>query len=118
MSDHFTDPLVIALESAALALPEVTETGACLRRAFKVKTKGFVYLGQKPDEISVMVKLGPSIPAAEALAAQRTEIVVGKGRWVTIKLAPGASLAGADLDSWLRESYREQAPAKLADLVQ
>lgn len=118
MSDRFQDPLAVNLQTQALSLPEVTETGACVKRAFKIKKKGFLYLGEKPGtEISVMVKLGPSIPEAETLAQSRSEITVGKGRWVTVKLAPGSDLGNGVLEGWLCESYCEQAPKTLAKQV-
>lgn len=50
MTDHFTDPLAVRLQNSALALPEAMESGACVKRAFKVKRKGFLCLpcGPRP----------------------------------------------------------------------
>ena len=119
MSDTFTDPTLQSLQAAALTLPEVTETGACVKRAFKAAKKGFLYLGEKPGEINLMVKLGPSLGQAEALATSRPagQVAVGKGRWVTVKLPPGDTLGEEMLRAWVIESYCEQVPKRLSSLA-
>ena len=120
MSDRFSDPTLQQLHHEALALPEVVETGACVKRSFKVTKKSFLFLGEKPGEINLMVKLSPSLPQAEALSSERPagQVAVGKNRWVTVKLPPGDTLGAELLRGWVRESYQQQAPKRLTALLE
>lgn len=113
MAETFTDPLCLALRERALALPEVSEGASCVNRAFKARKKNFLFLGEKPGEIRVMVKLGPGLAAAEQRAADDARISVGKHGWLTLRFAPGAPLPMELLGDWLEESYRLVAPKTL-----
>lgn len=103
--------LVDRLRTRALAYPEVSVGASCNREAFKVRKKGFLYLEDKAGTAIVLLKLGPSRPAAEALAAERPgEVEIGKvGGWVTLRIGPEATPPAA-LDGWVDESFRLSAP--------
>jgi predicted DNA-binding protein (MmcQ/YjbR family) len=113
VAESFTDPLCLALRAQALALPEVSEGSSCVNRAFKARKKNFLFLGEKTDEIRIMVKLGPSLAAAEHQAADDARIRVGKHGWLTLRFAPDAPLPAELLGGWLEESYRLLAPKTL-----
>lgn len=109
--ETFTQPISEELRTAAMALPEASEGTSCVNRAFRVGKKAFFYLGEKPDHIRLMVKLGPSLEAAAAMNDPR--VSVGKHGWTTIRM-PNDELFGLDqLNSWISESYRALAPKKL-----
>lgn len=112
MSESFSSALLADLQSYALSLPGTAETGACVNRKFTVGKKSFLFLGEKPDEERVMVKLTTGLEEASRLAQARPEVRVGKG-WVTVKLAPGTDLPEGTLLRWAEESYRAQATKTL-----
>ncbi len=113
-AERFQHEVVLELRSRALAFPEVVEGDSCVKRSFKVRKKGFLYLGEKPDEYNVMVKLGPSIEEARALAGTRPDSwSVGKGGWAILKLDPAERPPDGLLERWMEESYRLQAPKTL-----
>ncbi|MEM7585144.1 MAG: MmcQ/YjbR family DNA-binding protein [Acidobacteriota bacterium] len=113
-SEKFTHEVIVALRDRALALPEVSEGDSCVKRAFKVRKKGFLYLGEKPNEYNVMVKLGDSLDEATALASERPDTwSVGKGGWAILKFDPAERPQEGLLERWMEESYRLQAPKKL-----
>lgn len=113
MTETFTDPCCLALRERALALPEVSEGSSCVNRAFKARKKNFLFLGEKTDEIRIMVKLGPSLPAAETRADDDPRISVGKHGWLTLRFAPETPLPLDLLGGWVEESYRLLAPRTL-----
>ncbi len=111
---HFQHEVILGLRSRALAFPEVAEGDSCVKRSFKVRKKGFLYLGEKADEYNVMVKLGPSIEEASALAIARPKTwSVGKGGWAILKFDPAERPPEGLLERWMEESYRLQAPKTL-----
>lgn len=113
-AEQFQHEVVLGLRSRALAFPEVVEGDSCVKRSFKVRKKGFFYLGEKAGEYNVMVKLGPSIEEARALASARPESwSVGKGGWAILKFEPAERLPDGLLERWMEESYRLQAPRTL-----
>ncbi len=109
--ETFEQPICELLRARALELPETSEGASCVNRAFKARKKNFLFVGEKPDQVRVMVKLGPSLEAAKALADPRVEI--GGTGWVTIRFAPAEPLDAELLSSWLIESYRLLAPKTL-----
>lgn len=111
MSEAFSTPLSVALRAVALALPETSEGTSCLNRAFKVRKKNFVFVGERPDRVRVMLKLGPSLEAARAAADPRVSI--GKFGWVTVEASEGDHLPTDRLAAWIDESYRLLAPKSL-----
>lgn len=112
--EHFQHEVILALRTRALAFPEVIEGDSCVKRGFKVRKKGFLYLGEKADEYNVMVKLGPSMDEARRLASSRPDSwSVGKGGWAMLKFDPAERPPEGLLERWMEESYRLQAPKKL-----
>lgn len=110
----FRNEVLLALRTQALAWPEVTEGDSCVKRGFRVRRKSFLFLGEKDDEYNVMVKLGPSLEQARALASARPDSwSVGKGGWAMLKFAPSEKPPAGLLERWLEESFRLQAPKKL-----
>lgn len=113
-TDRFQHEVILALRSHALALPEVVEGDSCVKRSFKVRKTGFLYLGEKADEYNVMVKLGPSLEEASELASARPgSWSVGKGGWAILKFEIDERPPDGLLERWLEESYRLQAPKTL-----
>jgi hypothetical protein len=112
--ESFEHALSEALRAAALALPETSEGSSCVNRAFKARKKNFLFLGEKPEGIRVMVKLGPSLDEATALAAERPDqVTVGKGGWVTLLFPADQAPDQALLEQWVQESFRLLAPKTL-----
>lgn len=109
--DRFSQPLSEGLRATAMALPEATEGTSCVNRAFRVGKKAFFYLGEKPDHIKLMVKLGSSLPAVQAMDDPR--ISVGTFGWTTVRVPLDDLLELGLLAGWVEESYRELVPKKL-----
>ena len=116
-ADEFQTPIIRALRDHALSFPDVDEGDSCVKRVFRVKKKGFLYLGEKDTEYNVMVKLGDSFAEAEAMAADRDRWDAGKFGWVTLRFAPDEEAPQNLIEEWIDESYRAQAPhALIAEL--
>lgn len=109
--DSFTQPISEHLRGVAMSLPETSEGTSCVNRAFKVRKKNFLFLGEKPDSVRVMVKLSASLDQAVALADPR--ITVGSMGWVTIVFANDDVLDQDLLAGWVLESFRTLAPKTL-----
>jgi hypothetical protein len=118
MADQFQHDLVLGWRSSALAYPEVDEGDSCVKQAFRVRKKGFLYLGEKADSYNAMVKLGASLDeASELAAASPGHYAVGSGGWVTIKLPNDSAPPPGVMERWIDESFRLQAPASLVALL-
>lgn len=107
MKDSFTTATARRLRDVALALPETSEGTSCVNRAFKVRKKNFLFLGEKKEGVRVMLKLGPSLDQASAMGKS---VSVGKTGWVTVLAAEQDLPDGAVLDAWIEESFRLLAP--------
>lgn len=117
-AERFQTPTLRTLRDLALTLPEVDEGDSCVKRAFRVRKKGFLYLGEKPGEYNVMLTLeGPALDEARGLAAGRDARDVGSAGWVTLRFAPPELPPEGLLDRWIEESYRRQAPKTLIALL-
>lgn len=87
--------------------PEVEEGVACAgtpieSRTLKVNGKAFAFF--RPG--NVMLKLGDSLPEAQAMAAQAPQrCQAGAGGWVTVKFGDGEPLPLSVMRRWLDESY-------------
>lgn len=111
------------LEAIALALPEASRVDIEAwdgEPTFRVNGKNFVFA--HPEGLSITVKLDKEEAAAVvATDPDVTPTGYGLGRhgWVTV--AVPEDLADDDrwqlLDEWVRESYRNVAPKRLAKLV-
>lgn len=80
-----------------------------------VKGKTFAYLSLPGEPFRVSLKL--PFTGAEVLKstfAKPLEYGLGKSGWVTLTPRPEDMPSIAQLKSWLDESYRAQAPKKLA----
>ncbi len=114
-AERFQHQITQGLRSRALALPEVVEGDSCVKRSFKVRKKGFLYLGETVDGYNVMVKLGPSIEEARTLASARSDSwSIGKGGWAILKFGTAERPPDGLVERWVEESYRLQAPKALA----
>lgn len=109
--ETFEHPICARLRDAAIALPEVSEGASCVNRAFKARKKNFLFVGEKGDAIKVMVKLGPSLEEATAMADPRIE--PGTFGWITCRFGADDPLDADLLERWLVESYRLLAPKTL-----
>jgi predicted DNA-binding protein (MmcQ/YjbR family) len=80
-----------------------------------VKGKTFAYLSAAGDPFSVSFKLPYTRDEALRLPfAQPTGYGLGKSGWVTFQPGVHDMPSMAQLKAWLDESYRAQAPKKLA----
>ncbi len=117
-TEGFQHKVILRLRSLALAFPEVVEGDSCVKRSFKARKKGFLYLGENAAGYNVMVKLGPSLEEAQALASKRPDSwSVGKGGWAILKFDPSEHPPKGLLERWLEESYRLQAPKTLIAIL-
>jgi len=92
----------------ALVLPETGEGSSCVNRAFRVRKKNFLFVGEKDGQVRVMLKLVDSLETARAMQDARVD--VGKHGWVTLRFAPDDALDEDLLSAWTLESYRAMAP--------
>jgi predicted DNA-binding protein (MmcQ/YjbR family) len=80
-----------------------------------VNGKTFAYLSLEGEPFKISLKLPYTGDEARKLPfAVPTAYGLGKSGWVTFSPAPGAMPSIRQLESWLDESYRAQAPKKLA----
>jgi predicted DNA-binding protein (MmcQ/YjbR family) len=117
-TEQFQHPVLCRLRDQAAAYPGVVEGDSCVKRAFRARDKGFLYLGEKADRYNVMVKLGDSFPDAAARAETEPDrFEAGKFGWVTVRFMNDERPPEGLLEAWIDESYRLQATrAMLADL--
>jgi hypothetical protein len=106
--ETFVHSVCQRLRETALALPETSEGASCVNRAFKVRKKNFLFVGEKDDQVRIMVKLTDSLAAAGAMDDPRVE--VGVHGWVTIRFAADDALDSGQLVAWANESFRALAP--------
>ena len=106
--ETFSHSICARLRDIAMALPETSEGASCVNRAFKVRKKNFLFVGEQGDQIRVMVRLSASLPAAEEMADPRVD--VGKFGWVTLRFAVDDALDSELLEAWALESFRAMAP--------
>src|SRR4051812_7587016 len=80
-----------------------------------VKDKTFAYLSVEGEPFSISCKLPQSSKAALLFPfAKPTGYGLGKSGWVSAQFAAGDALPVELFKSWIDESYRTQAPKKLA----
>ncbi len=109
--ESFSQPISEQLRVRALALPETSEGTSCVNRAFKVRKKNFLFVGEKPELVKVMLRLDASLEEARAMEDPRIE--VGKNGWVTVRFRPD-DVPDADLlAAWVVESFRTLGPKTL-----
>jgi predicted DNA-binding protein (MmcQ/YjbR family) len=80
--------------------------------------KTFAYLSLEGEPFSVSLKLPHTGDEARKFRfATPTGYGLGKSGWVTFEPAPGEMPSIGQLKSWVDESYRAQAPKKLATQI-
>jgi predicted DNA-binding protein (MmcQ/YjbR family) len=83
-----------------------------------VNGKTFAYLSGEGEPFSVALKLPYTGEEARKLGfASPTGYGLGKSGWVSFEPSPSEMPSLQQLKSWLDESYRAQAPKKLAAQV-
>lgn len=113
MSEEFAFAPSQTLRALALRYPDVSEGASCVNRAFKVRKKNFLFVGEKNGEVKVMLKLGPSLDAARTRASTEDKLSVGGIGWVTWWLPGTGDFDQATLTRWVDESYRLMAPKSI-----
>lgn len=80
-----------------------------------VNGKTFAYLNLPGEPFNISLKLPfTGVEALKLRYASPTEYGLGRSGWVTFAPEPGEMPSISQLKSWLDESYRAQAPRKLA----
>jgi predicted DNA-binding protein (MmcQ/YjbR family) len=111
------------LRVIALALPEATEDFPWGERVVKVRKKIFVFLGiVAGDDRHRRLRVGVKLTASHGEAMSLPFVVptgygLGRAGWVTATFAPGEQPITGLLAAWIRESYRNVAPKRLAARV-
>ncbi|MEL7157602.1 MAG: MmcQ/YjbR family DNA-binding protein [Actinomycetota bacterium] len=111
--EEFRYEVVRALRAHALSFPEVHEGTSCVNRAFKARTKNFLFLGEKEDEYRIMLRLENSVAEARKLVADHDRWTIGNTKWVTMLFGPDEAPPSGLVERWIEESYRTLAPKKL-----
>ena len=106
--EAFSQPISEHLRAQALALPETSEGTSCVNRAFKVRKKNFLFVGEKPKLVKIMLRLDASLEKAQAMEDPRIE--VGKNGWVTVRFSPDDVPDANLLSAWVVESFRTLGP--------
>lgn len=106
--ETFSQSISKHLREQALALPETSEGTSCVNRAFKVRKKNFLFVGEKEEEVRVMLKLSASLEEAQAMNDPR--VSAGKTGWVTILFHPNDVPDEDLLSAWVIESFRTLGP--------
>lgn len=95
----------------ASELPGVDEGTACTQSSFKVGGKAFLFVGMQAGRHKVMLKLGDSLEAAEAVAAEHPdECGVGKTKWVTLRFDEKPPVTKRVWAKWIKESFGVMQP--------
>lgn len=110
--EAFSYTISETLRTQALAMPETSEGTSCVNRAFQVRRKNFLFVGEKDGEVRVMLKLVRSLPDARDMNDPRID--AGKVGWVTLRFDPNNPPDTELLSAWVVESYRALAPKSLS----
>lgn len=104
----------MALRQFALKFPETHEDFPWGHRAFKVKGKIFVFMGNAEGATSLSFKLPKSSKVAlKNSFASPTRYGMGKHGWVSVAFDTGDKLPLDLLQKWIDESYRAVAPKRV-----
>jgi predicted DNA-binding protein (MmcQ/YjbR family) len=114
-----TDVVLKKLRQFGLAYPGVARKSPWPGHDdLAVNDKTFAYLSNEGEPFSISLKLPyTGDEALRLLFAKPTGYGLGKSGWVTFEPAPAQMPPLAQLKSWMDESYRAQAPKKLASQV-
>jgi predicted DNA-binding protein (MmcQ/YjbR family) len=106
------------LRDHAMAKPQATEHFPWGERAIKVNGKVFLFMRADAQQLSLSTKLPQSGQVALLLPfATPTGYGLGKAGWVSAAFSASQPPPVDMLCSWIDESYRAVAPAKLAALA-
>ncbi len=106
------------IRAHAMTFPSTVEGTSCVNRKFVAGGKNFVFLGEKPDECSVRLKLDAAVPEIQALAKDDPERwQVGSNGWALLRFAPDSPPPIPDLERWITESFHLLAPKKVIALL-
>lgn len=97
-----------AMRAAARDFPETVEGTSCNQASFKVKKKSFFFVGPgaRGQGFKAMLKLGDSLPEAQALAAEDPDrFQAGKNGWVTLRFTAEKPIPKKIWARWMKESY-------------
>ena len=96
-----------ALREIAFRYPEVEEGASCHNRAFKARKKAFLFMGMDDDSWNVKIKLGGSLPEAEALSEKSPDnFSVGGHGWTEVTFPHDQSPPAGLMERWIDESFR------------
>lgn len=113
-AEKFEHKVSQAIRKHAMTFPQTEEGSSCVNRAFKAGGKNFAFLGEKPEECKLRLKLKDSVPEVEALQEDDPErYQVGTGGWTLLTFPPDDPPASADLKRWITESFHLLAPKKV-----
>jgi len=117
--EKFQYKLSESIRKIASEFPEFDEGSSCVNRAFKSGGKNFLFLGEKPDECNIRLKLQESLPDIEKRAKSAPEAWdVGKSGWCLFRFDPNDPPSSDDLQRWITESFLLLAPKKISKLYQ
>ena len=109
--------LVQELIAHALSLPEAWTDHPWGETVTKVGKKVFVFFG-KGESCGFSVKLAESAADARVLPfCEPTGYGLGKSGWISVTLGASERDLAPTFRRWIEESYRSDAPKKLAALV-
>lgn len=104
-------PSMAAIRKIALSYPEVEEGTSCVNRAFKVRTKTFVFLGMNQDSYNVRLKLKDSLDdASEREKKSPDHFSVGAHGWTLVTFPHSKRPPKGLMERWIDESFRLLAP--------
>ena len=113
--EQFEYELSESVREIAKGFPEFSEGSSCVNRAFKSGGKNFLFLGEKPGECNIRLKLAESLPDIESRASHDADAwQVGKGGWCFFRFDPDEPPAQDDLLGWITESFMLLAPKKIS----
>lgn len=119
MKHRGTDAILSDLRAFGLAYPEAqTKSPWPGHMDLAVRDKTFAYLSVEGAPFKISVKLPYTAHDALKLGcAKPTAYGLGRSGWVTLEPGPDEMPSLDQLKSWIDESYRAQAPKKLARLA-
>ncbi len=118
-TEEFENEICERIRAYAMSFPEADEGSSCVNRAFSAGGKNFAFLGEKPGECGLRLKLGESIESAQARSADAAgTIEVGKAGWAMLKFSPDDPPPMTEIEAWIAESFLLLAPKKIAALYE
>lgn len=118
-TELFQYELSESIREIASGFPDFDEGSSCVNRAFKAGGKNFLFLGEKPDECNIRLKLDASIPDINQRAKTDPDRwQAGKSGWCLFRFNPADPPASQDLQRWITESFFLLAPKKVSKLYE